>query len=498
MNIRNIIHNKKFRYGTFSVVFTVVVVILIIVLNVIASSLYQKYRPNGDMTKTDLYTLSDASKEILSDITAPVRIIFCAMPDQLEAKESMRYVYYSALEYEKAFDNITVECRDIYTNPTSMDKYKTSQATQITQSSVVIESGTEFRLFALQAFYKTSSETGKVFAYDGEMKITSAILQLTASDMPIAYFTNTHGESVESASATTHSALWTTFENAGFDVRLLDLSTEEISPDARIIVINNPLYDFSGRADSAVENSEIEKLDNFLSDYGSLVVFRDPVLVKLPNLDEYLEEWGVQFKNGTIRDKDHSISLTLGGMPYSGYGIVAMYPESGLGSSVLSAIRDLDAPPKTIVPLAAPIVMLDIMDSSKDISPILTTYPGANLESDGKTVEEGKQYNLMTLSRYTRVKDNTEFYSYLLACGSPYYTSMLESTSYANQDILYSAIRAMGKEKVPADIDFKLISSEALDITEAEQTQWTWLLIFGIPFVIAVIGVIVYVRRKHS
>ena len=231
MNIRNIIHNKKFRYGTFSVVFTVVVVILIIVLNVIASSLYQKYRPNGDMTKTDLYTLSDASKEILSDITAPVRIIFCAMPDQLEAKESMRYVYYSALEYEKAFDNITVECRDIYTNPTSMDKYKTSQATQITQSSVVIESGTEFRLFALQAFYKTSSETGKVFAYDGEMKITSAILQLTASDMPIAYFTNTHGESVESASATTHSALWTTFENAGFDVRLLDLSTEEISPE---------------------------------------------------------------------------------------------------------------------------------------------------------------------------------------------------------------------------------------------------------------------------
>ena len=108
MNKLNILHNKRFRHGTFSLVFTVIVIVLVVILNIIGSSLYQKYRPSGDMTMTDLYTLSDASKELLSDVTAPVNIIFCAMPDILTANNSMRYIYYSALEYEKAFDNITI------------------------------------------------------------------------------------------------------------------------------------------------------------------------------------------------------------------------------------------------------------------------------------------------------------------------------------------------------------------------------------------------------
>lgn len=501
MNL-SILRNKRLRHGSLSLVFTAIVVVLVVIINVIASSLYDKYRPSGDMTNNELYTISDTTKELLSDVTAPVKIIFCADPDKLdEGNTYLRYIHQSALEYQSNFDFITVEYRDIYTNPTSMDKYKTSEGTTINQSSIVVESGTEYRLFAPAAFYKVSEETGYPFAYDGEMKFTSAILQLTASDMPIAYFTNTHGETVDSADAANHSALWTLLENAGFEVRLLDLTTEEISPDARVIVVNNPRYDFSGREETGGDGSEIQKLDDFLSNYGSLVVFRDPVAYhELPNLDEYLEEWGVKFGTTTVRDTAHSITLSLGGGLYSGYGIIAEYPTSGLGASVVSNIRDLEAPPKTIVPMASPIYMTDLLDMSKDISPILTTYDGATLQEGGEIIEENGKYNLMTLSRYTRVKDNTEFFSYVLACASPYYASdaFLESSSYANEDVIYSALRAMGKEKVPADIDFKVLASEALDITEAEQAQWTWILILTMPIVVTALGVVVFVRRRHS
>ncbi len=498
----SILRNKRLRHGSLSLVFTAIVIVLVVIINVIASSLYDKYRPSGDMTDNELYSISDTTKELLADITAPVKIIFCADPDRLdEGNTYLRYIHQSALEYQATFDFITVEYRDIYTNPTSMDKYKTSEGTTINQSSIVVESGTEYRLFAPAAFFKVSEETGYPFAFDGEMKFTSAILQLTASDMPIAYFTNTHGETVDAADATEHSALWTILENAGFEVQLLDLTTDEISPDARVIVINNPRYDFSGREETGGEGSEIQKLDDFLSNYGSLLVFRDPVgYDELPNLDEYLEEWGVKFGTSTVRDPAHSIGLSLGGAVISGFGIVAEYPESGLGSSVVSAIRDLDASPKTIVPMASPIYMMDILDTSKDISPVLTTYDGATLVEGGEVVEESGKYNLMTLSRYTRVKDNTEFYSYVLACASPYYatSNFLESSSYANEDVIYSALRAMGKEKVPADIDFKVLASEALDITEAEQTQWTWILILTLPVVITALGTVVFVRRRHS
>ena len=111
MNL-SILRNKRLRHGSLSLVFTAIVVVLVVIINVIASSLYDKYRPSGDMTNTELYTISDTTKELLSDVTSPVKIIFCADPDKLdEGNTYLRYIHQSALEYQSNFDFITVEYR---------------------------------------------------------------------------------------------------------------------------------------------------------------------------------------------------------------------------------------------------------------------------------------------------------------------------------------------------------------------------------------------------
>ena len=89
----------------------------------------------------------------------------------------------------------------------------------------------------------------------------------------------------------------------------------------------------------------------------------------------------------------------------------------------------------------------------------------------------------------------------MLAAGTRFFTSpdYLESNTYANENILYYALRVMGREKVPADIQFKEFANTKIeDMTSAEATRASLLLITMIPLLAAVCGVVVTTRRKYK
>ena len=98
--------NKKLRYGSVSVAFTAAFIAAVIALNVVFSALASKYLWYIDMTAETLYTLSDECVELLDDIDAPVKILFCDDPDTLEKSDTTRLVYNTALQLEEALDNI--------------------------------------------------------------------------------------------------------------------------------------------------------------------------------------------------------------------------------------------------------------------------------------------------------------------------------------------------------------------------------------------------------
>jgi len=58
-------------------------------------------------------------------------------------------------------------------------------------------------------------------------------------------------------------------------------------------------------------------------------------------------------------------------------------------------------------------------------------------------------------------------------------------------------MRAMGREKVPADIDFRVFEDETLDITQQQATTWTVILTALLPSVVLVCGVVMFVKRKN-
>lgn len=69
--------SRKFKYGTVSVLLTVVVIAAVIVLNVVFTALSSRYGWYVDMTQTDIFSMSDSTIDLLKDLDASYKIIFC-------------------------------------------------------------------------------------------------------------------------------------------------------------------------------------------------------------------------------------------------------------------------------------------------------------------------------------------------------------------------------------------------------------------------------------
>ncbi len=493
--MKNFYSRKRFLYGSAATAFSCLFIAVVIVFNIVFTALANKYMWQIDMTKEQIFTLSDAAKELLADVDDEVYIYFASEPDVLEADTYMNYIYTTARQIEAAFDNIHVECKDVVKNRAFFEPFRTTSATKIYTSSVIVASGGESIVYTNNAFFTDDPTTGQIWAYNGEYKMVSGILQVTSSELPIVYFTTQHGEDLGADA----NALHALFKDNGFDVRTIDLSKEELSEDARIVVINDPAYDFIGAEADSEEFNEIAKLDAFLDRLGCLIVFSSPDNAgRLNNLGEFLEEWGIAFTPNTyVRDTEHSVST-------DGTSVVTAYDANTLGSSLYKDITsNFVTPPKTISPYTTPIQILwengGDLSGTREVSPVLQSYDSAVAVTDGAEGDSGV-YNFLTVSREMRLLNNDYYYSYVVAIGSPDFASAkyLNSNAYANNDILSAVMRATGREKILADLPFKAFDNTELTITTEQAKNWTLAFVAAMPLIAAATGLAVWVRRKHS
>lgn len=492
------LRSRKFKHGSLAVVLTVVVIAVVIAFNAALSALANSYLWYFDMTGDNVFTLSDEAKEILAPVTAEVSIIFAKDEDSLmngkNTNEYMKYIYRTARELENEFSNITVKCVDVIEHPAFFEYYYNTAATNILSTSVIVDSGGEFRLFTSDAFFVWDEDRTYIWGYNGEAKFAAAILQVTSAEVPVICFTEGHGEK----SPDDTPALKQLCESAGFEVRTIDLSKEKIEDDVRIIIINDPLYDFAG-VEAGERGSEIDSLSAFLDDYGSVMIFVDSEKAKnLKNLSEMLLEWGVEFCPGQAVIDDLN-TLTIDGKT-----LVAEYEtENTLGASLYNSISSLSSMPKTIVPEAMPLKLTYETAQAPMLSyiasPVLYSHASAEIRENG-TETDGGRMPLMTITRREGIKDNDYIHAYVTVCGSPSFLSdkYLNSNSYANSDIFVNTIRLTGREKIVADIDLKVFDETELDVTTTQTNSWTAVFAIAIPLVIGVVGAVVCFRRKRT
>ena len=495
--------SKKLRYGSTSAAITALVVAIVIVVNVLFTFLAAKFLWYSDMTSSNLFTLSDEAKALIDTIDSPVKIIFAADEDKLENGTYSEYtplVVNTAKQIAEYNTNVTVEFHNVYKEYDFFKKYVNTSASTVPVTSVIVESGTEFRHYMLDALFIFDENRTTIWGYNGENKLIAGMQQVTAAEQPVVCFTVEHGEKTVAEGS---SALAGLFEGAGFLVKEIDLTKEDIPEDCRIVITNGPTYDFIGRAEAGNDDTknEIKKLDDFLDHYGCYMIFADyDKASSLYNLNEFLEEWGIKFDTGAyICDYDHSTSV-------DGLDVVAEYvkdEDKKLGADLYRDIAELETMPKTVMRQPMPInVQWDEKDGLtglRKVFPVLRTYDTAETMRNNEVMNEDTVRNLMTLSYDQVIVDNNYYYSYVLACGSSSYTDNenLLSQAFANSDILYSAMRSLGKEKILNDLEFKAFDKTELTIETKQANRWTAAMTVVLPVIVTVTGVVVTVRRKH-
>ncbi len=501
-----------------------------------------------DTTAEGRFTVREEMLDFLkkAEMKDDVDILFCADADVLRGTYDTNLLYTLALQLEEEIPNIHVDTVNIDRYPEAVEAYKRNSATVIAWNDVIISSGTEFRVYKARAFFTSSQETGEILGFNGELKMCEAILSMTAKSLPLACFTVGNGEVLPNQSDPETAYLYERIRDAGFTVMAINLETEDIPDDCTLLIINGPTKDFpSDRYEDLTYVSPITKIDRFLDRFGSVYYFRDPAAGTLPNLEEFLREWGVSFSvkdsSGTVFD---NVTLQDTGAALSGdpNRICGVYGNS----SVYEDITSLESPPKTVFENCAPvnIIWADNMSNTNTYGRVInslftTTNKAYAVNAAGETVAGGT-YPLMTMTSETRVINNDYFTATLFVCGTTAYhaAAYMEDNVYANGEILQSTVRgaAVTTVSVADALPFKYYETPAFTQTEdesdntiyktdangnvlwttddngyshrvvdriirpigdGERTAWLWVLC-GLPLILLGIGgTVVTVRRRN-
>lgn len=487
---------KKFKYGSLSVVITVVFIALIIGVNLIVSSLDASFNLRVDLTETELYSISPetdvALRAGLGDNyeTFKVTIKFLDERDVIESSQTALYVQQLAEEYARQYpNNISVEYIDITKNPSAVEKYLNETQTSVDPNYVIIEGAYHYRILHLAAFYITSEDTGALYAFQGESRFTAAILQSSIETPQIVAFTTQHGES-------TSASLMAMFDEAGFEVRTIDLASEEIPEDVRILVISNPTNDFQGfDGENPNVRTEMVKINEYMQS-RSLIVLVNKDTPALPNLQEYLwEYWGLDYKPQHLISDDKS-SLP-GTDTYSVIGEYVGTSETAPNAYQLhQTVSQSGAGIRTVFRNATELVV-DTSKSDKIVEVALQTSPEATSEYGGET--STGSFPLLALStEMNYADDNSAQYRYvMLVASTDFANDSFLTSGYGNRRILSSAARMMSTQRNIPEIDYKTFEDEPLTLDQETAKNLTIFITVFAPLIIIIVGLVVYLRRRH-
>lgn len=559
---------RKLRYGGTSVAMTALILAAVILVNVIFSMLTEKFRWYLDMTPEFRFTLSDEFFDLLEngstdeegdsaiemvdtfraenkkyneqnglkkgdadykDENLMINIIFCADEDYLTDDTYNEYVYHAARDLEAKFpDHISVKTYNTIKNPSSVDKYLTTTTDTLARTDVVIECGTEFRVRPLESFYIFNDD--EIYGLNIEKAYASSILAVTRAEAPLACITSNHGEQFADTS------FLTTLGDAGYNVQYIDLKTEEIPEECRLLVIHDPTTDFLVK-DGVSDIDEIAKLEDHLDRRNSVMVFMDPDTPRLNNLEDFLEEWGIKFsrytESGSNTEYSQVVTDTSQSITTDGRTIIGNYSTSELAVGWTDNMQNRPVAPSVVFKNVMPVAYADsyevsfIVDDedaslnhsvaykymdgySRTVYDLFTASENASAWANGKEVAQSTKVNplkLMAVSveSYSEQEANGVMTdsAFVLACGSTEFATeafltSTSSSSYGNTDLLLTAFEMMGREPVAVGLNYKAFENYDMGtVTTAEYTQYIVTLTL-VPIVVALCaGVFVIVRRKN-
>lgn len=503
--------HRKFRILSTSL--TVIVIVGILLLNVIVGILADRFPITLDMSSDKVFTLSDESKEIASAMTEKVEVVvfadvesyFIALAEQVY---SYYYSYYGqevnlSNELERVSREVETSLAQLQTASDSKltysfivpdqepEKYAEYSKYNLGSNNVLFISGERYRKTELSTMCDYLSSTTSVTS-NVEKVLVSNILALQGNNDRIVQVLIGHEED-----AYTLGGLKKLYELNGYQMEeLLITGSASFNDKAEILLIAAPSVDYTPE--------EVQRINTWLRNDNKrnrhLIVFIDPT-ANCPNLYELLKtEYSIEVTDQLIYETDPN-RYHHDGEKYN-FGIVsADVPE---GDYTKNSAGDLS--------VKMPIVrrLITTLPSSSqynvDLGIPLTTHPDTAWVSDKtgeKVTLKAEDYPLSSSIVY--VKEGWDSYTQQAATttvavfGSAEiaYEWNVANNNFNNEELLLDVINAISGYDLDLAVTTKVIDKGVTTFTtDTQMVLGIWVFTVGVPAVVLVVCLIVFLRRR--
>lgn len=498
-------------------------IVLAVVLLGIVNYFGWKYHHRADWTKSQIFTLSEKTENVLRDLDRDVEVVVFMSPQE--------QLYSSVRElmdrYEAASSKIKV--REVDPDKNLAEAQSIVDQYQISQINVVVFDSDAGRKVIQTSELAEMDYSGMQYGqapemtgFKGEQAFTSALLEVTQTTQPKVLFTTGHGEmGLNDPGSRGLTAAQSILQDDNVTVEEWPtLGESEVSADTDLVVIAGPTSNF-------VE-PELIMLRAYLERGGHMLVALDPVFTDAgglveAGLESLLREYGAEVGDNIVVDPANPLPF---------FGAETIFVNSYGDHSITTPLAQAQVP--VIIALARSVGALEI-DGLSTTELLKTTAEGwgeSNLTELGKVEKqeddlegpvslgvaietlrqdaaddfEFEELGALDATEEPLMEDTPETAKgpseeppvlRLVVIGDADFLSNGQLQNAPNEALFSNTMNWLVERDSLVAIPPKKPEQVRLSLTKPQLTRLTWLVLGVLPGLVVATGVGIYYRRRR-
>ena len=320
---RYTLSKNTFSFGTYSVATVVVMIVIVVVANFAALQIPDSFR-EIDVTSQNLFSLTDDTKSVISNVTDDITIYFLAAEDDSDGTTKDETVEKVLQQYAALSDNITLTYIDPLVN-VQFEKNYTDDTLSYSSVIVVNNTNERYKVVDYNDMFETEVDytyyTSTLTGYDIEGQVTNALqyVMLSSDSFMTAYVLSGHNES---SLGSTFTEMYSQFNITTNSLSLL--TSESVPDDCELLIINYPTSDLT--------EDETNRILDYIDNGGDILFILGYTEDELPNFEKVLSAYGINLEDGLVIETSKSNLL-------AGYPEYYILPEIGT-SEIASSLSN--------------------------------------------------------------------------------------------------------------------------------------------------------------
>jgi len=485
-NWRYLVAERRTKIGINVTVMLILILILWGMVNYLSARHFVRY----DWTATRKYQLSDLSKQLVKDLPQPLRITTVFKPGNLfqEVKDLL-------IEYQSISPQILVVHTDPDKEPGEVQMLADRlNMGNLRNSSIVLEYEGRSRLvrntdlinYEIVRSERTNRRERRAL-FNGEMAITSAIMEIKFDERYNVYFTAGHGEKdIDDFQQSGLTRLRDALRRENYYAQSLFLpQSNGVPDDCDVLVIAGPQYPFSPM--------EVRWISDYLNRGGKLLALIDPL--KDSALENMLQNWGIILADDVVIDPDQKTSSR---------DFFALYISQYVNHPITENIFRT----ATFFPSARSIQLRNVERKRLQMNYLLRTsqrswgernIQDAIVKFDPDIDNRGPLYIGVAVAEEGSLyeADPHQKRARLVVLGDSDFISNTHIDKLGNEDLILNSINWISKREDMIAIRAKSPDRRPLVLSAVQKRAVMWISVALIPFWGLLLGIVVWWRRRH-